>query len=66
MTKPRIWHTYQFKVGHKVVHGGITQDPERREIEHQNNLNQNGHLKLVGHAKTEEGARKWERDNGYC
>ncbi|GAI92215.1 unnamed protein product [marine sediment metagenome] len=63
MTK-RNWYTYEFKVGNKVVHKGITEDLERREGEHQANVNPKGHIKQVGHAKTEEGARQWEKDEG--
>ena len=65
MTKPRDWYTYEFKRGHTVLHGGRTQDPERREKEHQDNIDPKGHLKLKGYAKSEEGAKKWERENGY-
>jgi len=48
-----------------VLHGGMTIDPERRETEHQRNINRNGHMLLVGNRKTEEGAREWERNNGW-
>ncbi len=65
MVKPRCWYTYEFKIGHKVVHGGITTNPERREKEHQDNIDPKGHLKIVGKGKTEDGARKWEQENGY-
>ena len=65
MGKPRDWYTYQFKSVNKVLHGGITQDPERREKEHQREIDPNGHLKLIGRAKTEKGAREWEKDKGY-
>ncbi|MFC2113201.1 hypothetical protein ACFLTA_08040 [Bacteroidota bacterium] len=33
--QPRDHYKYQFKVGNKIKHGGITTDPERREQEHQ-------------------------------
>ena len=65
MDKPRNWYTYEFKHGNKVLHGGRTQDPERREKEHQNEIDPNGHLKIAGRPKTEEGAKKWEKDKGY-
>jgi predicted GIY-YIG superfamily endonuclease len=65
MGKQRDWYTYEFKRGNKVIHGGITQNPERREDEHKRTLSPSGHLKIVGNAKTEEGARKWEKDKGY-
>jgi predicted GIY-YIG superfamily endonuclease len=57
--KKRDHFTYDFKVGHKIVHSGITTDPDRRETEHQQRW-PNGHLKIIGAAKTEDGARAWE------
>ena len=65
MGKPRNWYTYQFKRVNKVLHGGITQDPERREQEHQQNIDPKGHLKIIGIAKTKDGAEKWEEEKGY-
>ena len=64
MAEPRDWYKYQFKVGNKVVHGGITTDLERREQEHQQER-PGGHIKQVGHRTTEEAAREWEREHGY-
>ena len=64
MSKPRNWYTYEFKRGNKVLHKGITKDLERREQEHQANINSKGHIKKVGHAKTEKGAREWEEEQG--
>ncbi|WP_103908235.1 hypothetical protein [Dehalococcoides mccartyi] len=55
---------YHFKVGNKIVHGGITNDLERRELEHQTKW-PNGHIKQVGNKCTEDGARDWEKKNGY-
>jgi hypothetical protein len=66
LSKARDWHTYEFKVGNRVLHKGITQEPDRREREHQNNIDPDGHLKIVGRPKTEEGARQWEKDNGVA
>ena len=65
MAKPRNWYTYQFKRGNKILHGGITQNPEHREKDHQRDIDPNGHLKIIGHAKTKEGAIKWEEEHGY-
>jgi predicted GIY-YIG superfamily endonuclease len=59
MAEKRDWKKYDFKVGNKIVHSGITQDIERREVEHQRRW-PNGHIKQVGIATTEEGARAWE------
>ena len=64
MPKPRDTYKYQFKVGNKVVHGGIPKDLDRREVEHQENWSK-GHIKQVGNKTTEEAARKWEEDKGY-
>ena len=63
MTK-RDTFKYQFKVGHKIVHGGITKDLERRESEHQEKW-PGGHIKKVGKMTTEDGARNWEKKKGY-
>lgn len=35
MANPRDTYKYQLKVGNKIVHGGITNDLNRREQEHQ-------------------------------
>ena len=64
MAKPRETFKYQFKVGNKVMHGGITNDLERREAEHQEKW-PTGHIKQVGNKTTEEAARKWETEKGY-
>ena len=48
----RDTNKYQFKVGNKIVHGGITKDLERREAEHQQKW-PNGHIKKVGRMTTE-------------
>lgn len=60
----RDTYKYVFKVGNKIVHGGITDDLERREQEHQQECPQ-GHIKQVGRKTTEEAARKWEEEKGY-
>ena len=57
-------YRYVFKVGNKIVHGGVTNDLERRETEHQQKWSK-GHIKQVGHRTTEEAARNWEKDKGY-
>lgn len=64
MIKPRGTYKYYFKVGKKVVHGGITNDLDRRELEHQQKW-PNGHIFQVGQRTTEESARKWEQDKGF-
>jgi len=64
MKKPRNTHKYVFKEGRKIVHGGITNDLERREQEHKQKW-PSGHIVKVGHCTTEEAARKWEEQKGY-
>jgi len=64
MTKPRDTYKYYFKDGHKIVHGGKTNDLERREQEHQQEWPK-GHIFQVGRRTTEEAARKWEEEKGF-
>lgn len=55
----RDTYKYDFKVGHKIIHSGITNDLDRREQEHQQRWPK-GHIVQVGRATTEEAARAWE------
>ncbi len=55
----RNWYKYDFKVGNKIRHSGITRDLEQREEQHQQRW-PSGHIVQVGRATTEEAARKWE------
>ena len=64
MAKERDTKKYQFKVVNKIVHGGITNDLERREAEHRQTW-PTGHIKQVGRATTREAGRKWEEEKGY-
>lgn len=64
MAKPRDTYKYYFKDGHKIVHGGITNDLERREQEHQQEWPK-GHIFQVGRCTTEEAARAWEEEKGF-
>ena len=57
--KKKDTYKYDFKVGNKIVHSGITSDLERREEEHQDRWPA-GHIKQVGRRTTEDGARAWE------
>ena len=65
MGKPRDTYTYLFKRGNTVLHGGKTADPDRRENEHQRNLDPKGHIFIVGNRKTDDGATRWEEENGW-
>ena len=53
-------YNYTYREGREVSHRGITNDPERREKEHQRNR-PGGKLTVDGNAKTREGALKVER-----
>ena len=64
MSKARNTYKYHFKVGNKIVHGGITSDLDRRENEHLQKWPK-GHIKQVGYKTNEDGARKWEKENGF-
>ncbi|HEV2385871.1 MAG TPA: hypothetical protein VGS20_01320 [Candidatus Acidoferrales bacterium] len=59
MSKPRNWYKYDFKVGSKIRHSGITNDLERREQEHQQRW-PSGHIVQVGRATTKEAAQESE------
>ena len=64
MRKSKNTYKYYFKVGNKIVHGGKTDNLERREQEHQQKWPK-GHIFQVGHRTTEEAARKWEKEKGF-
>jgi len=64
MAKFRDTYKYHFKMGQKIVHGGVTDDLERREQEHQQKWPK-GHIKQVGRRTTEEAAREWEKEKGF-
>ena len=65
MDTKRSWYTDYFKKGNKILKGGITEDPIRRDGELMREINSRGHLKIEGRAKTEDGARDWEREHGF-
>ena len=61
MPKPRDTTRYQLKEGNKIIHTGITDDPMRREREHQKER-PNSHLVPQGPKVTRESAEKWEQE----
>ena len=63
MPNNRDTYKYQFKVGNKIVHRGITDNLERREREHQEK-NPSGHITQVGRQTTRDAALEWEREGG--
>ena len=60
MTDKRDTYKHQFKSGNKILHVWITNDLERREQEHQSEIDINGHIIQVGHRTTRDGAKEWE------
>jgi len=63
--RPRNFRKYVVRVGRRKVHGGITTRPlEEREREHQQKW-PDARVLQVGHATTEDAARKWEKEQGY-
>lgn len=59
MASNRNWRKYDYKIGNRIRHSGITKDLERRENEHQRRW-PGGRIVQVGRATTEEASRKWE------
>lgn len=60
MTDERDTYKYHFKRGNKILHTGITNDLERREQEHQSEIDSKGHITQVGRRTTRDGAEAWE------
>ncbi|KKQ46841.1 MAG: hypothetical protein US75_C0012G0012 [Candidatus Woesebacteria bacterium GW2011_GWC1_38_13] len=58
MAKRNIYK-YDFKLGNKILHSGITNDMERREKEHQIGW-PSGHIVQVGNRTTRKAAEDWE------
>ena len=63
MAKTRNTYKYNFKIGNKIVHKGITDSLERREGELQQKW-PTGHIKQVGRKTAEDAAREWEKEQG--
>ena len=65
---PRNIHNYTYRVGRRVSHRGITNNPARREREHRR-VRPGGKLTVNGRAKTRIGAlraeRRQNRTRGY-
>lgn len=56
----RNTYNYTYRVGRRVSHRGITNNPARREREHQR-ARPGGKLTVDGRTKTRTGARRVER-----
>ena len=61
-------YNYTYRVGRNVSHRGVTNNPKRRENEHQR-ARPGGKLTVDGRAKTREGAldaeRRQSKTRGY-
>ncbi len=57
----RTTYNYTFRVGRKVSHRGITNNPARRQAEHRQ-VRPTGKLTVNGRAKTRSGALRVERN----
>jgi predicted GIY-YIG superfamily endonuclease len=56
-------YSYHFKRGNTVLHGGSTDDVERREQQHRDAYGGRG-INQIGRRRTKEAARKWEEEGG--
>jgi len=57
----RDTHKYHLKRGNRIIRSGITNDPDRREKEHQRDYGKDVHIQTVGRRTTRAGARDWEK-----
>lgn len=64
MAAKRDTDKYLFVNGRRIVHGGITNDLDRREREHRQKW-PNGHIVKVGRKTNRRAALAWERENGF-
>ena len=63
MAKERNNYRYELKDGKKVVYKGYTNNPERRENEHEDEGKRFTHMNIVGPAVTKETAENWEEES---
>ncbi|WNY26773.1 hypothetical protein MsAm2_05490 [Methanolapillus ohkumae] len=59
MTSNRDYKKYELKDGHKTVYRGITNDMDRRMVEHTQDKKFTSMVQ-IGKSCTEESARSWE------
>lgn len=64
MGRPRNTSKYLVKRGNKIIHGGITDDLERRTQEWLR-IYPDARVVKVGRRTTREAALAWERKHGY-
>ena len=61
MGSKRDYYRYELRNGHKIVYIGITNDPERRETEHENASEDFTSMNVIRPVVTEDSARGWEQ-----
>lgn len=59
MVKKRDYSRYELKNGNNVLYVGITDNPERREVEHKEDKNFS-HMNIIGPKVTKDSAEEWE------
>ena len=59
LMEKRDTYKYELTKGNKVVYVGITNNPERRQAEHQQDKDFDK-MRLIGRASTPKGASEWE------
>ena len=59
----RDTYRYHMKQGKRIVHRGITNDPERREREHQQE-HPGSKMRMIGPRISRDSALQWEREGG--
>jgi len=57
----RDYYNYELKRGATVVYRGQTNDPQRRQVEHLRDGKDFTHMRVLGNAKTRQGALNQER-----
>jgi len=62
MTKKRDHYRYELRDNRKFVYAGITDDPSRREMEHESERKRFTSMHVVGPAVTKESAEQWEEE----
>lgn len=60
MSKRRNTYRYELKDGRQVVYVGVTEDPERRVVQHREDGKRFSHLNVAGPRVKKESAEIWE------
>jgi len=63
MAEKRDTYKYHFKVGKRIIYRGVTNDLERRELEHKQRW-PSGKIHKVGVRTTRIKALEWEKNGG--